>query len=286
MTNVSALPTHAKWRTLEVALLRVYDGAVRLGANSDSPTRNANFRAWLLRKGKAEIGVQSRPHVLRIGHWYFPPQEVSWQRFSSNAQLLSLTFRASWPDGRLIFDLGEGIDLLARNFPDLETAALGIKKVVDERLSGLAWFLDGEALDLASYVELNQALNYWLLTLNRSFEKLGIHPARTSFQDERVELALQWLNTTPLNVKFRESQLAHYLGLSIAHLNRLFAREIGMSPVDVIERRRWERANDSLEYSRIPIKQLSYDLGFSSPSHFTAWFKAKTGKTPRDFRKG
>lgn len=288
-----AFPTLSKWRSLEIALLRIYDGDLRPGANytrADQHVQlrkhaNTNLRAWLIREGKCNVGVNDVRHLILPGHWFFPPREVSWQRFSADTSLLSITFRANWPDGKALFDSGEGIDVQAGGHPALEAAANEVKKIVDGSLGSSTWFLDGESLELDSFLSLNQALHSWLLALSRCLKTLDIHPTRTEYRDERIESALQWLHGMPLNQKFREHQLAQYFGLSVVHLNRLFSKEVGMSPVDILERRRWERAVNLLEFSEVPIKQLSYDLGFSSPSHFTAWFKSKAGETPREYRK-
>jgi AraC-like DNA-binding protein len=46
-----------------------------------------------------------------------------------------------------------------------------------------------------------------------------------------------------------------------------------------------EKAKTLLIETKIPIVQLSFDLGFKSHSNFCSIFKKATGKTPENFRK-
>lgn len=198
--------------------------------------------------------------------------------------MLSIHFRASWPDGTFLFDVGSGVHVEASRFPGLETSALKIMEIVHRSLKDFDWFLYDQALELDEYLQLDEYLHGWLSNVARTFAEFAIYPTRTAPLDERVEQGLRWLNSLPLNAKFLEKQLASHLGLSVGHLNRLFSRELGKSAVDILERRRLERAFHLLHYSSTPVKQMAYDLGFCSPSHFTSWFRARTGKTPLQFR--
>lgn len=288
MNSTWSLPL-SRWRSLDIDLLRIYDGEVRRGGRQRPRQNNAPAscsQAWFLREGSGEIrngDLQRR--ILKPGYWIFPSKEKTWQDFSEDARLLSIHYRARWADGTFLFDVGEGLEVEARRFPELEKAALNIEEVVRARLSGTDWFLSGESMALDDYLTLDGALHGWLLTMARVFAFFDIHPTKTASLDERVERGLQWLDKLPLNTKFLEKQLAGHLGLSVVHLNRLFTREVAMSPVDVWERKRLAKAVDLMRYSHVPVKQAAYDLGFSSPSHFIAWFRSKTGKTPRDYRK-
>lgn len=45
-----------------------------------------------------------------------------------------------------------------------------------------------------------------------------------------------------------------------------------------------EKAKKLLRGTEIPIKNISYDLGFSEESNFSTFFKKHTGSSPREFR--
>ena len=72
-------------------------------------------------------------------------------------------------------------------------------------------------------------------------------------------------------------------GLSPSHFARKFQRSTGLSLNRFINRRRIGRAIASLKMCKVPLAQLSLDLGFSSQSHFTRLFSGLTGITPAQF---
>jgi len=46
-----------------------------------------------------------------------------------------------------------------------------------------------------------------------------------------------------------------------------------------------EKAKDLLSGSGRTISEIAYELGFEHPSHFTKIFKARTGISPKSFRR-
>jgi len=68
-------------------------------------------------------------------------------------------------------------------------------------------------------------------------------------------------------------------------LNQLFFAEFGMTSRKYWDRRRLEFAKQCLETSPMPVKELSYRLGFRSDSHFVVWFRRLTGSRPGEYRK-
>lgn len=83
----------------------------------------------------------------------------------------------------------------------------------------------------------------------------------------------------------RVADLADYVGLNSNYLSALFKKEIGMSISDYITSRRVEAAQNMLKYSDYSYADISSYLAFSSQSHFIRVFKAKTGYTPREYRR-
>ena len=46
------------------------------------------------------------------------------------------------------------------------------------------------------------------------------------------------------------------------------------------------QARYRLKFTDKTIKEISYDLGFSSPEYFSFFYKKQTGNTPTQVRKG
>ena len=78
-------------------------------------------------------------------------------------------------------------------------------------------------------------------------------------------------------------ELAERGGLGRTAFCEKFTRRFGCSPHRYIVRRRIEKAKRLLLENRHSATAIAYELGFSSPSHFSAAFKAATLRSPLEF---
>lgn len=79
--------------------------------------------------------------------------------------------------------------------------------------------------------------------------------------------------------------LARALGVTPTHLTRVCHKTCGRSASDLLHDRLIFEARRMLAETRDPIRQVSENLGFTSPAYFTRAFLQRTGKTPSGFRK-
>lgn len=86
-------------------------------------------------------------------------------------------------------------------------------------------------------------------------------------------------------VLYNAGELADALEVSREHLGRVFTSQLGISPYRYIILGKVERAKTILKGTSTPIGQIAYELGFSSPLHFSQLFKKHTGISPRDYRR-
>ena len=274
------------WDSLHLDLLHIHDGPVLPWGRKVKDIPPAHYhRAWLLRDGLGRAKIGARWHTLRPGEWLIPAPAVSAQEFSEDAVLLSLHFRARWPDGSMLFDISGGVHLSADRHSELEAAALTLRELCRrETPARYGDPIGPENLTLDQHLRAGEALRHWLRALNAALSSKGLIPTAPAAMDERVRDGLRWLDQFPLRAKFREPLLAERLGLSVIHLNRLFALEIKRSPAAYLEQRRWDRASYLLLNSSRSAKEIAYALGFCSPSYFTTWVKNHSGKTPLQFR--
>lgn len=102
-------------------------------------------------------------------------------------------------------------------------------------------------------------------------------------RDERIQAVLEHINEhafEKLTIEF----LAGVCGLSPSRFAHLFQEQMGQSPMQYIEERRLERAQELLRITSRPIAQIAEECGFSNPFYFSRIFKARTGVSPRDAR--
>jgi AraC family transcriptional regulator of adaptative response / DNA-3-methyladenine glycosylase II len=80
-------------------------------------------------------------------------------------------------------------------------------------------------------------------------------------------------------------ELARRVGVGERHLRRLFAEELGASPLDVAATRRLLFAKKLLTETALPIAAIAPAAGYASLRRFNAAFLATYGKPPREIRR-
>ncbi|WP_375262603.1 AraC family transcriptional regulator [Palleronia sp.] len=162
--------------------------------------------------------------------------------------------------------------------------------------------------DAAAQVELTRQIENIRAELDRAERRsdvaLGHHAgllvvwlARLAGEDWTVEAEIGGRNceslagayTALLEEHFRGgytvSNYARALGVTPAHLTRCCRKASGRSASDLLLDRLHYEARRLLTDTRMPIKQVAETLGFRSAAYFSRAFRARTGHTPRDFRR-
>lgn len=83
------------------------------------------------------------------------------------------------------------------------------------------------------------------------------------------------------SVKF----LAREMGYSTNYLSDLLKKETGKNTLEHIQLHLVNKAKALLLGTSVPVYEIAYMLGFDYPTHFSKFFKSKTGVTPMEFRK-
>ncbi|MDR7130277.1 AraC-like DNA-binding protein [Algoriphagus sp. 4150] len=85
--------------------------------------------------------------------------------------------------------------------------------------------------------------------------------------------------TNKKNVSFYASEM----NITSKYLSEILMEETGWTAKKWIEYHLITEAKTMLSYSKLPIKEVSYQLGYQDASHFTKAFKKWTQLTPREF---
>jgi AraC family transcriptional regulator of adaptative response / DNA-3-methyladenine glycosylase II len=80
-------------------------------------------------------------------------------------------------------------------------------------------------------------------------------------------------------------RLAERVGVGARHLRRLFAEELGASPLEVAATRRLLFAKKLLTETALPIAAIAPAAGYASLRRFNAAFLSTYGKAPREIRR-
>ena len=75
---------------------------------------------------------------------------------------------------------------------------------------------------------------------------------------------------------------AQQMGISVKRLNNICKQESGMTALAVLHERIMVEAKRMLLFSGESITEISFKLGFTSPSAFNKFIHSKTNKTPTE----
>ena len=81
-----------------------------------------------------------------------------------------------------------------------------------------------------------------------------------------------------------DTYLAEQAGLSQYHFIRTFKKETGFTPHEYLVNTRLATARYLLKNTRLPVKDICFNTGFSCESVFCSAFKQHQGMTPAQYR--
>lgn len=274
----------AAWSGLHAALVWAYAGTPPDYARQAWVTAPF-YSAYHVYEGRLLIRDDQGSIKAGPGQWLLPRPGWRWQECDACTRILSLRFRVKWPTGEDLFEDYPAIALGDAAAPELRPAGEALYDFIlgrwgERRIDTLA-----APSDLAGHLGLQSRLHVWLEAWARVSVDAGARARRGEPPDERLKRVIDFLDTRPLSEGLpSEPYLARLATLSVTHLNRLFARQLKMSPREYLERRRLSVAILAVEEGDQPFKTIAADLGFSSPPHFTRWFGKRTGLAPAAFR--
>lgn len=112
-------------------------------------------------------------------------------------------------------------------------------------------------------------------------ESTGMNRIDKKFMNDFNSFIEQNLDNDQLHVE----DIARALGISRIQLYRKTRLLLNTTINDYILCRRLKKAKHLLANEELPISEITYRTGFSSPAYFSAVFKSKYNCTPSDFKK-
>ena len=134
---------------------------------------------------------------------------------------------------------------------------------------------------IVSNIEL--LLNYCLRFYDRQF--ITREEINHSVVKKFLGLLDEYLNEKALHEGL--PTVAYFAGeccLSTGYFGTLVKTETGRTAKDLISDRILAKAKVLLQTESLTVAQVSWSLGFEYPQHFVRFFKARTGKTPTQYR--
>lgn len=129
------------------------------------------------------------------------------------------------------------------------------------------------------------AVEIWLHTvlLMRETGRRAHAIAGPNMDQTRIDQIVTYIHLYYRN-KLALADLANSANISQGECCRLFARTVGATPIEYLNRYRISQAQLMLRDTHSSILQIAQETGFPSINHFINLFKRFTGCTPREYR--
>ncbi len=266
--------------------LWVYDASVP-GVETWSKEILVPPGVFFVLKGMGRIQAGDRELELPQGTAFFSAPGMRRQWFERGTRLLSVGFRATWPDGLPLFK--EGLDCAepAARLRKLHLATRQLYRSAHGRLRSVTYreATRPSAPSLAEWCRREASFRAWFAVYIDALARLGVPsaPGRRA-GDERMGEIIRRLDAWPLSKPLVVAGIAAGLDCGERRLEQLLAAELGLTPHAHLNRRRIEAARRLLAGTSTPLKQIAHELGLRHASHFTKWFRRHAGMTPSAYR--
>jgi len=108
--------------------------------------------------------------------------------------------------------------------------------------------------------------------------------AVSSLDDTLLKKIMDTVEKNMGNENFSVDDLAQEAFMSRRHLSRKLHALTNLSPAEFIQYIRLQRARELLERDAGAVAEIAYQVGFGSPSHFSACFRERFGILPSEIR--
>jgi len=136
---------------------------------------------------------------------------------------------------------------------------------------------------IRTHNQFHAEISFWSLLLDVA-ESAALHAESTSKEDALLNRADEIIDRG-FPEKINAAGLAKVLGFSMAHINRRIKARHGLTTVQLLRKRRLQRAYHLLIHSTMPIKSAAAECGMSDLQQFNKLMRREYGKSPRILRK-
>lgn len=169
---------------------------------------------------------------------------------------------------------------------------LSAKVEVEEQLDGLRIGADDYIIKPFSIAivkaKIQNALRIRKTTIEHYTKTQQIVPkeiTNNALDEELLSRAIEIVNQNLCNTDFSTERFAREMLMSRSNLHLKLKALTGESTNDFIRRIRFNKACALLKEGRLSISEISYKVGFNSPSYFATSFKKRFGCMPTEYGK-
>lgn len=223
-------------------------------------------------RGRVAWVIDGKRWNMGVGDLVIVPPQIGHHGFSltQRVDLVSVHVEVNLPGGQDVFNL--------LNPPRFQHVPRG--SLLDRYFRGIASEFDRSAEE-----EIHLMLPGWTHLIVRELIRLDAQSnlLRPRVADPLVAKLLEELDqqiTRPVML----TELAARSGFSPQHLNRIFQRALGMTPLQYLLRLRLERAATLLREARLTVHAIGKQVGFADAYYFSRLFRQYHGQSPVQYR--
>ena len=224
-------------------------------------------------KGDGFVVIENEQIPVSNDQFFIIPKGLSFKFYSVldiNSKLLVAYF-----DGWKAMRLGKEFALVRNLIPSVSNMVANREMLFDEIFNNLSRGFHDENLQY-----INFCFGHLLATFiyaNRTAEDVEVEA------NPVVSRAINFLNKN-LDKKLSLNQLAGEVGYSPTYLTTIFKKETNYSPISYFSHLKILKACEYLDYTKMKVKEISFNLGYTDPYYFTKDFTKKMGMSPRNYR--
>ncbi|RIJ42428.1 AraC family transcriptional regulator [Pontibacter oryzae] len=161
------------------------------------------------------------------------------------------------------------------------------KKVVAEELQKLGYTVLNNSLGEVEIASVNTQIDLEQIREALQLNGFELLDDRKTQLIEKVKLTIIDLvhhkGEQELSINTSE-YIAQKLGMDYQHISSLFSSLEGITIEKYLILQRIERVKELLVYNELSLKEIAFELGYSSVAHLSNQFKKVTGLTPSYFK--
>ncbi len=138
----------------------------------------------------------------------------------------------------------------------------------------------GYSRDIIEYVN----ISLWQLLASFVYNDFFSEIRHQSNETNIVDTAINFMKNN-LDRSISVEELADHLNYSSSYLYSLFKEETGYSPIHYFNHLKIQKACQYLSFTKMSVKEISYELGFNDPFYFSRLFKKLMKLSPTDYKR-
>lgn len=232
------------------------------------------YQLVYITKGKGTFSSESTPEqeiskgqllVLFPDEWhtYAPSTKTGWNEYyiGFEGEIANMLMRENFlAKEKQVLDIGINEELVSLFRRALEIAEAD-RTASQQYLSGIAMHIIGCLLSI---------------TQNKLYEEMD----NAAQKIESAKIIMQ----ENISKEIDAEELSAKLGLSYSWFRKVFKEYTGYSPAKYFQELKLRKAKQLLIESPLTIKEICYQLNYTSTEHFFTVFKKQTGYTPTEYR--